>query len=116
MTKMTDIELAIRTVEEVIPHMSTEDLQKWQGILNTAVVKIEKELVAVCQHTCEICFAQEYGYRNELPIAWHSTAGIKSCFKHEYDEVKKIAEELEEAQPFSEEPKKSTLEELMALI
>lgn len=88
--KMNDLELTVRTIEEMIPEMPTKSLQKWQGILRTALLKVERELTASFEHTCKICFFQEWGYRDELPSFWYKKGDAEICFKHEYNESEKL--------------------------
>lgn len=113
---MNDLELAVRTIEDIIPEMPTKGLQKWKGILTTALIKIEAELEAVAEHTCTVCLFKEFGYRTELPIGWRERGDLTICFKHEDNE---IAEQLQKAldadkpEPVDTE---QTLEELMAVL
>lgn len=88
--KINDLELTVRTIEDMLPDMPTSGLQKWQGIFHTALAKIEKELTATMLHTCQICFFQEYGYRDELPSSWYKKGDAHICFQHEYAESEKL--------------------------
>jgi hypothetical protein len=88
--KINELELTVRTIDEMLPDMPTKALQKWQGILRTALLKVEKELTATYQHTCKICFFQEYGYRDELPSFWYKKGDATICFKHEYKDSEKL--------------------------
>lgn len=106
---MNDLELAVRTIENIIPEMPTKALQKWLGILNTAAIKIERELQASSEHTCNACLFKEWGYRDELPIGWRQKNETVICFNHEEAE----AEKLLKVKPATSE---ETLEELMAMI
>jgi hypothetical protein len=90
---MTDPELAIRTIDGLIPQMSTAQIQKWKGVLSSALAKIDKELTATHLHTCKICFYQEWGYRDELPSAWYQKGEAEICFQHEYNEAEKLLKE-----------------------
>lgn len=90
---MTDPELAIRTIDELIPMMGTQQLKKWKGILHTALIKVDKELTSTMLHTCEICFYQEWGYRDELPSGWYGKGDAQICFQHEYAEAEKLLKE-----------------------
>lgn len=87
---MTDLELTVRTIEDMLPDMSTAQLQKWKGILQSALIKIDKELTAVSLHTCVICFHEEWGYRDDLPISWYKKGNAEICFQHEYDKAEEL--------------------------
>lgn len=82
--KINELELTVRTIEEMLPDLPTSQLEKWQGIFRTALLKTEKELTASCLHTCVLCFFQEWGYRDELPSAWFRKGDSEVCFQHEY--------------------------------
>ena len=82
---MTDLELTVRTIEELLPDMQTKQLQKWKGILQTALIKIDKELTSVQLHTCRICFLEEWGYRDDLPVSWYKKGEAEICFSHDYE-------------------------------
>lgn len=82
---MTDLELAVRTIEELLPDMQTKQLQKWKGILQTALIKIDKELTNVQLHTCRICFLEEWGYRDDLPVSWYKKGEAEICFSHDFE-------------------------------
>lgn len=88
--KINDLELAVRTIDDMLPDMPTPALQKWQGILKTALLKTEKELTATYLHTCKICFFQEWGYRDELPSLWYKKGEAEICFQHEYADAEKL--------------------------
>jgi hypothetical protein len=88
--KINDLELAVRTIDDMLPDIPTAGLQRWQGILSGTLAKIEKELTATMLHTCRICFFQEYGYRDELPSAWYKKGDAHICFQHEYAESEKL--------------------------
>lgn len=107
---MNDLELAVRTIESIIPDMPTKGLQKWKGILTTALVKIEAELETVSEHTCTICLFQEFGYRMELPIGWRQIGEVTACFQHEDSEIKASKPAPE---PVDQD---KALEDLMALV
>lgn len=136
---MSDLELAVRTIESVIPDMPTDGLQKWKSILQTAILKIDKELTSTTCHTCVICFFEEWGYRDELPVSWYKKGGAVICFNHEYSKAEELLrangwvsdadEPIEIANPSQESIKlhmkslppqktesESTLEELMELL
>lgn len=87
------LELTVRTIDDMLPDMPTPALQKWQAILHTALVKVEKELTATYLHTCTICFLQEYGYRDELPSAWYKKGDAEICFQHDYDQAEQLLKE-----------------------
>ena len=87
--KINDLELTVRTIEEMIPDMPTSGLQKWQAIFSTALTKVNKELTSTMLHTCRLCFFQEYGYRDELPSGWFGKGDSHICFQHEYEEAAK---------------------------
>lgn len=136
---MTDLELTVRTIEEMLPDMPTAGLQKWRGILHTALLKVDRELTATCLHTCVICFHEEWGYRDDLPVSWYKKGNAEICFQHEYDKAEELlrgagwtddAEEPVEIEPVGVENLKvamdhlpppptdqeQTLEELMDLL
>jgi hypothetical protein len=87
--KINDLELAVRTIDDMLPEMSTPALQKWQGILRTALLRVEKELTATSLHTCVLCFCQEWGYRDDIPASWYKKGNAEICFNHEYAEAEK---------------------------
>lgn len=95
--QMNDLELAVRTIENLLPDMPTKGLQKWSGILTTALVKIEQELNSTMMHTCGVCGFEEYGYRTELPIFWEEHGDLVICWHHEKEEVAKLLEKAIEA-------------------
>jgi len=113
---MTDLELAVRTIENILPDMPTKAIQKWLAILNTAAVKCEAELNSTKMHRCGVCGFEEYGYRTELPIAWREHGDLTICWNHEDAEV---AEEMQKAMD-ADKPDpvdtEETLDELLALI
>lgn len=136
---MTDLELTVRTIEEMLPDMPTAGLQKWKGILQTALIKIDKELTAVSLHTCRICFLEEWGYRDDLPVSWYKKGEAEICFSHDYETAETLlrdagytedAEEIPEDAPNGVEnlrvhmdhlppppsDQEQTLEELMDLL
>lgn len=113
---MSDLELAVRTIEGILPDMPTAGLQKWKGILTTALVKIEAELEAVAEHTCSVCFFKEFGYRMELPVAWREKGDIKICFQHEDAEVADALQKGLEAEAPEPVNQKETLDELLDLL
>jgi hypothetical protein len=103
----------VRVIEMYLPTMPTDMLQRWAGILNTALVKIDQELASTLMHHCTACGFEEYGYRDLLPVGWRSKYDTYICFNHTEKEVdgwlQKPAE-IEVADPGE------TLEDLMALL
>lgn len=114
---MSELELAVRTIEDNLDQLPTKSLQKWKGILESALVKIDDELNATIMRTCGVCGFEEYGYRDELPVAWREKGDLVICFKHEDEEV---AEQIEKALEKDKEQKQAdtdeSLEELLAMI
>jgi hypothetical protein len=113
---MSDLELAVRTIESILPEMPTKSLQKWKGILETALAKVDAELEVVAEHTCGVCLLKEFGYRDEMPTGWRERGDIKICFQHEDAEVAAAMEAALAAdmpEPLNVE---KTLEELMAIL
>lgn len=90
---MTELELAVRAIDDMVTDLPTSQLQKWQGILRTALLKVEEELTATHLHTCVICFFKEWGYRDELPSAWYKKGDAEICFQHEYDQAERLLKE-----------------------
>lgn len=113
---MTDLELAVRTIENILPDMPTEGLRKWKGILETALTKIDAELCAVAEHTCSVCFSKEFGYRDELPVGWRERGDLVICFQHEDKEVADVVKAALEADVQEPVDTGQTLEELMAIL
>lgn len=113
---MNDLELAVRTIENIIPDMPTKGLQKWKGILTTALVKIEAELEAVAEHTCGVCLFKEFGYRQELPVGWRERGDLVICFNHEDNEVAEALQKAVDADKPEPVDTEKTLEELMAVL
>lgn len=114
MAQINDLELAVRTIENILPDMPNKSLEKWHAIFTTALIKIEAEQASTQMHTCSVCGFEEYGYRTEMPIAWREKGDIKICFQHEDKEVADaLAKAIEADTP---EPVKTedALEELMA--
>lgn len=113
---MNELELAVRTIEEILPDIPTKGLQKWKGILTTALIKIDAELESVKEHACGVCLFKEFGYRTELPIGWREKGDLIICWHHEDTE---IADQLSKALK-ADEPEpvdtEQTLDELMALV
>lgn len=87
------LELAIRTIEEDLPAMSTPAVQKWHTILKMALLKTERELTASRIHRCKICFLEESGYRNELPPGWYIKGDAEVCFQHDYKDAERLLKE-----------------------
>ena len=114
---MNDLELAVRTIEDILPEMPTKGLQKWKGILTTALTKIEAELEAVQEHICGVCLFKEFGYRTELPVGWREHGDLIICFGHEDAEIAKVlTKALEDDKKHAKVNTEKTLDELMALI
>lgn len=114
---MTDLELAVRTIENLLPDMPTKQLQKWKGIFTTALIKLEDELNSTQMHTCGVCGAEEYGYRTDLPIGWREAGDLVICFNHEDNEIaNKVEEALEKDKQEVARESEESLEELMDLI
>lgn len=113
---MNDLELAVRTIENILPDMPTERVQKWKGILETALVKVDAELESVAEHTCSICASKEFGYRTELPAGWRERGDLIICFQHEDTEIAEAIETALAADKANEPSEEETLEELMAAI
>lgn len=88
--KVNELELTVRTIEEMLPEMPTVSLQKWHSIFKTAMLKVEKEMTASCLHTCRICFREEWGYRDELPSHWYIKGSAEICFEHDYNQAEKL--------------------------
>lgn len=87
--RINDLELTVRTIEDMLPEMPTKQLQKWQGIFRTALLKTERELTATSLHTCALCFSQEWGYRDDLPTSWFQKGDSEICFNHTYEDAEK---------------------------
>ena len=87
--KINDLELTVRTIEEMLPDLPTKQLQKWYAIFHTALAKVEKEMKATSLHTCTLCFFQEWGYRDDLPMSWFQKGDAEICFSHSYEEAEK---------------------------
>lgn len=113
---MTDLELAVRTIEGILPDMPTDGLKKWKGILTTALVKIEAELCAVAEHTCSVCLTKEFGYRDELPVSWREKGDIVICFNHEDKEVADAMSKALKADTPEPVNTERTLEELLDIL
>lgn len=113
---MNDLELAVRTIEDMLPQMPTKGLQKWRGILETALAKVETELNATALHVCGVCLLEEFGYRTELPTGWREHGDLIICFHHEDADVAALLEEALEADRVDPVDTEQTLDELMALI
>lgn len=117
MSKMSDLTLAVRTIEEILPDLSNEQLQEWSGILYTAYTKVEQEMNSTMMHTCDVCGAEEYGYRTELPSLWRQRGDIVICFNHEDSEIlEEIQKSLDKDKAVATATKDDSLEELMAIL
>lgn len=113
---MNDLELAVRTIEDILPEMPTKGIQKWKGILITALAKIEDELNATKEHVCGVCFSKEYGFRTELPSGWREKGDLTICFNHEDNEVAELLQKAVDADTPEPVDTEKTLDDLMALI
>lgn len=113
---MNDLELAVRTIESILPDMPTKGLQKWKGILTTALVKIEAELEAVAEHTCGVCLFKEFGYRTELPVSWRERGDLVICFNHEDNEIADLLKKALDADKPEPVDTEKTLEDLLAIL
>lgn len=91
--KVNELELTVRSIEDMLPDLSTERLEKWYAIFHTALAKVKKEMEATCLNTCQICFFQEYGYRNEIPSLWYQKGSAIICFQHEYADAERLLKE-----------------------
>ncbi len=114
---MHKFELAVRSVEEILPQLSTEKIQKWKGILTSALIKIDSELESTSEHICDVCLLKEFGYRTELPIGWRQRGDLTICFNHEDNEIAEVLEKaLDADKQHSDTVAEQSLEELMNLI
>lgn len=89
-TKINDLELTVRTIQEMLPELSTPQLHKWYAIGRTFLAHVEQEMKATQLHTCRICFIEEWGYRDELPVSWYKKGDAEICFQHEYDKSEQL--------------------------
>lgn len=87
--KINELELTIRTIKEMLPDLSTEQLHKWYAIGTTFIAHVEQEMKATALHTCVLCFFQEWGYRDDLPMSWFQKGDAEICFAHSYEEAEK---------------------------
>ena len=110
--KPGELELAIRTIEDMLPTMPTKNLLKWKGIFTSALVKVDAELQTTQMHKCMVCGFEEYGFRTELPVGWREHGDLVVCFGHEDEE---IAEALQKALD-ADAPEPATLDELMEMV
>lgn len=116
MSQINDLELAVRTIENLLPDMPTKSIEKWKGIFCTALAKLEEELNSTLMHKCGVCGYEEYGFRTQLPIGWREKGDLTICWHHEDNEVADLlakALKADEPEPVNTE---KTLDELMALI
>lgn len=113
---MNDLELAVRTIENLLPDLPNKSLQKWHGILTTALVKIETEMNSTKMHACGVCGFEEYGYRAEVPVGWRERGDLTICFNHEDNEVAELLQKAVDADTPEPVNTEETLEELMAMI
>lgn len=116
MSQLNDLELAVRTIENILPDMPNKSLEKWHGIFTTALIKLEAEQASTQMHLCSVCGFEEYGYRTDLPIAWREKGDIKICFNHEDAEVADMLKKGLEAEAPAPVNEEETLEDLMALL
>lgn len=116
MSKINDLELAVRTIEDLLPDLPTKSLQKWLGIFNTAAIKIEQELNSTQMHACGVCGFEEYGYRTELPVGWREKGDLTICFNHEDNEVAELLQKAVDADKPEPVDTDKTIDELMALL
>lgn len=91
--KINDLELTVRTIQEMLPELSTTQLQKWYSIGRTFLAHVEQEMKATTLHVCRICFFEEWGYRDDLPVSWYKKGEAEICFQHEYDQAEKLLKE-----------------------
>jgi len=110
--RMGNFEFTVRTIPELFPEMTTAQLQKWHGILRTTQLKLEEELKSTALHTCRICFLEEWGYRDDLPVSWYKKGEAEICFSHDYETAETLlrdagytedAEEIPEQAPVTVE-------------
>lgn len=113
---MTDLELAVRTIEDILPDMPTKGILKWQSILWTALAKIENEMNRHVEHVCGVCLFKEFGFRDELPIAWREKGDLTICFNHEDNEVAELLKKALDADKPEPVDTEKTLDELMAIL
>lgn len=114
---MHDFELAVRSVEEILPQMPTNRLHKWKGILTTALLKVDAELQRTHEHTCGVCLFREYGYRLELPVGWREKGDLVICFNHEDNEIADaLQKSLDADKEYQDATAEQSLEELMDLV
>lgn len=111
---MNELESAVRTIESILPEMPTKGLQKWKGILTTALVKIEAELESVKEHVCGVCLYKEFGYRTELPVGWREKGDLTICFNHEDAEIAELLKKALDADKLEPVDTEKTLDELMS--
>lgn len=88
--RMNELELTLRTIDDLLPELPTSALKKWKAIIYTLEAKIDEELKNTCLHQCRICFFSEYGYRDELPSFWYKKGDAEICFQHEYKDAEKL--------------------------
>lgn len=108
---MNDLDVIVRNLEHIMPEMSNDQLHRCKSLFTTGLAKVDNELQSTSLHTCHLCFFQEYGYREELPIAWQEYMGVEACFSHEYDDVKAFFDQQNADEPFSSEPAVDNVEE-----
>lgn len=113
---MNNLELAVRAIEDILPEMPTKGIMKWKAILYTAIAKIEDEMNRQQEHICGVCLFKEFGFRDQLPVAWREHGDLIVCFHHEDEEIAdQLAKALEADKPEPVDTER-TLEELMAIL
>lgn len=114
---MSDLELAVRTIEKILPDMPTNQLTKWKGVFTSALVKLEDELNSTMMHKCGVCGSEEYGHRSELPIGWREVGDLVLCFNHEDNEAAtQLKDALDADKEKADQTAEESLEELMDLL
>lgn len=116
MSQINDLELAVRTIENLLPDLPNKSLEKWKGIFTTALIKIEDEMNSTKMHTCGVCGFEEYGYRTDLPIAWREKGDLTICFNHEDNEVAELLQKAVDADTPEPVDTDKTLDELMSML
>lgn len=106
----------VRVIEKYLPMASTKFLERWKGVLTTAVLKIDDELNSTQMHQCGVCGNEEYGYRTELPIFWRERGDLVICSNHEDNEIADQLEKAIEADTPDPVDTEQTLDELMDLL
>lgn len=110
--KPGELELAIRTIEDMLPAMPTKNLLKWKGIFASALVKVDAELQAVQEHTCTVCLFKEFGFRTELPVGWREHGDLVVCFNHEDEQIAKALQKALDA----DKPEPVSVDQLLEML